>query len=131
VGQFAERDRLQITVGQVPPEATAPRRRTCHVHHIQFAAFRSPSRARRIDRASIANHVRPLRVPADGIAASENGQRAEALEPRDCSPQPCVVAVMRPRKRRAELPVRSDQAACESLQSRRRRSNVSSFRRSA
>ncbi len=41
--------------------------------------------------ARVANDARAVRVPAHGVAASEHGQRAEALEPRHGASQPRIV----------------------------------------
>ena len=55
---------------------------------------RHPHAIAGIDGCGIANDVRPVRIPADGITASQHRQRAEAVEARDRGSQTGVVPTM-------------------------------------
>src|SRR5687767_1379580 len=58
-----------------------------------------------IDGCGIPNDMRPVRVPADGIAASKHRQRTEAVEACDGGSQAGVMPVMRTGERTGQLSV--------------------------
>src|SRR5687768_475084 len=69
-----------------------------------------------IDRRGVANDSRPVLVPTHRVPATEDGERAQALEPRHGAPQAVVLRMTNTGEGRPQPSVVRDQARANAFQ---------------